>query len=1083
MGTECIGGRLDETDIFPPVPPGFESLATFTLEKVQGNASGVQENASGVQENASRALPGFESQCISNSIQASADSEESTSDEGRLKKSLRHRPWVNYSAFYSSSEDEDSDIELIEPDTPAIKDLPKGVIRGCLECANCQKVTARWHPEDACRPVLDEAPVFYPTEEEFKDTLQFIASIRPMAEPYGICRIVPPPSWSPPCPLKEEDVWDNSKFTTRIQKVHKLQNRVSFKTMSKSLSLTKRKRRKMLKTGTECRKNVEDCDIQTNVSGCLNNTERFGFETGPDFTLKSFQNYANDFKEQYFRAKDGTHLVSEQSDLLPEKIEGEYWRIVEHPTEEIEVLYGADLETGDFGSGFPKASSVGADLEDQYVKSGWNLNNFPRLPGSVLAFESGEISGVLVPWLYIGMCFSSFCWHVEDHHLYSLNYLHWGAPKMWYGVPGKDSLKLEASMKKHLADLFAEQPDLLHNLVTQFSPSLLKREGVPVYRCVQSAGEFVLTFPRAYHSGFNCGFNCAEAVNVAPLDWLPHGQNAVELYREQVRKISISHDKLLLGAAKEAVRAQWNISFLGKNTNDNLRWKEACGAGKILTMSLKSRVEMERARREILGSLQSRKMDASFDVNCERECVVCHYDLHLSAVGCICSPDKFACLIHAKELCSCEWSTRIFLFRYEISDLNSLVDALGGKLSAVHRWGLSHLGLKLSSVVREKTSESKTSQEKTPESKLSCEKSPESKPFREKTPESKLSSEKTPEPKLSREVTPEPKQSPSRLTLFENTFQKDKGPPCHSNLGGGSKSICSSQETKASILQKSSFRGQTDNNVLDRKKNMATHEAVLIIDVDEHERPVSLPSHKVKEETAENSETLARLKSIDKVITCNSQLERVLVPPETNAADISENDNNLQHAVEKSSSEEDSNKNPSHSNRNVTDGEALVTVRPSYPPSIERNIRTQRGPRVAKVVRRINCTVEPLEYGVVSSSKLWSTSQAIFPKGYRSRVRYFSVLDPTQMCYYVSEILDAGLLGPLFMVKVEKCPSEVFIHVSATKCWDMVRETVNKEIRRHHELGKVNVPTLQPPGSLDGLEMFGLTSPTIHSGN
>ena len=36
--------------------------------------------------------------------------------------------------------------------------------------------------------------------------------------------------------------------------------------------------------------------------------------------------------------------------------------------------------------------------------------------------------------------------------------------------------------------------------------------------------------------------------------------------------------------------------------------------------------------------------------------------------------------------------------------------------------------------------------------------------------------------------------------------------------------------------------------------------------------------------------------------------------------------------------------------------------------------------------------------------------------GFRTRVRYISVLDPTSMCYYISEILDAGRDGPLFMV-------------------------------------------------------------------
>lgn len=94
-------------------------------------------------------------------------------------------------------------------------------------------------------------------------------------------------------------------------------------------------------------------------------------------------------------------------------------------------------------------------------------------------------------------------------------------------------------------------------------------------------------FPGAYYSGFDCGFNCSESVNFAPVDWLPHGQNAIERYREQGRKTSISHDKLLLGAAREAVKAQWEISLLKKRTSDNLKWKDVCGKDGILAKALK----------------------------------------------------------------------------------------------------------------------------------------------------------------------------------------------------------------------------------------------------------------------------------------------------------------------------------------------------------------------------------------------------------------------------------------------------------------------------------------------------------------
>jgi hypothetical protein len=42
------------------------------------------------------------------------------------------------------------------------------------------------------------APVFFPTIEEFEgNPLHYVESIRPIAERYGICKIVPPAGWNP----------------------------------------------------------------------------------------------------------------------------------------------------------------------------------------------------------------------------------------------------------------------------------------------------------------------------------------------------------------------------------------------------------------------------------------------------------------------------------------------------------------------------------------------------------------------------------------------------------------------------------------------------------------------------------------------------------------------------------------------------------------------------------------------------------------------------------------------------------------------------------------------------------------------
>ncbi|KAH6800440.1 Transcription factor jumonji family protein / zinc finger family protein [Perilla frutescens var. hirtella] len=740
-----------------------------------------------------------------------------------------------------------------------------------------RKVYARWVPDEACRPVIDEAPIFYPTEEEFQDTLGYIASIRPRAEAYGICRIVPPPSWKPPCPLKEKEVWERANFSTRIQQVDLLQNREPMR------KKTQRKRKRRRQFNSRRRRRARSESSEASVAG--ESEDKFGFQSGSDFTLEEFERYAEEFKESYFRVKDGTRESSaeikhDKKMWLPtvNDIEGEYWRIIEQPTDEVEVYYGADLETGMLGSGFPKDSSLLADAKiGQYVASGWNLNSLPRLPGSVLSFEECNISGVVVPWLYIGMCFSSFCWHVEDHHLYSLNYLHWGDPKMWYGVPGNRATSLEDAMRKHLPDLFEEQPDLLNALVTQLSPSVLKSEGVPVYRVVQNSGEFVLTFPRAYHAGFNCGFNCAEAVNVAPVDWLQHGQSAVELYSTQLHKTSISHDKLLLAAAEKAVQALWEISVLKKENPDNLRWKSFCGTDGMLTQAIKSRVRLEEKRIECLsGAVRIQKMEKDFDVITERECTSCFYDLHLSAACCSCSPDKFTCLKHANVVSCCDPDNRLVLLRYTIDELKTLVKALEECAHALKVW-----------------------------------------------------------------------------------ISKDHG----SHLGP---------------------KNLTDGI-------LTSHNKLFGVDLSSSSGPSITP---MKNECMDDS--------VYKFSWADSDSEQ-----------------------------------------------------------------------------KTSFCIETVNLGSVVHGKLWCNKDAIFPKGYKSRVMFFNICNPLKKSSYTSEVMDGGLLGPLFKVSLEELPQESFVHVSAQECWLMASRRLNQEILTQQSLGKQGLPPLQPPGSINGLEMFGFLTPSI----
>ncbi|KAI9370746.1 PLU-1-like protein-domain-containing protein [Aspergillus egyptiacus] len=312
---------------------------------------------------------------------------------------------------------------------------------------------------------------------------------------------------------------------------------------------------------------------------CLVGTGEFGFEEGGVYSLKQFQEKANNFKKNYFASKMpfdpvlNTHRRESEDD-----IEREFWRLVESLTETVEVEYGADIHSTTHGSGFP---TIERNPLDPYSKDPWNLNNLPFYGESLFRHIKSDISGMTVPWVYVGMCFSTFCWHNEDHYAYSANYQHFGATKTWYGIPGADAEAFEEAMRQAVPELFEGQPDLLFQLVTLMPPDQLRKAGVNVYALDQRAGQFVITFPQAYHAGFNHGFNFNEAVNFAPVDWEPFGAAGVERLQAFRRHPCFSHDELLFTAATRDTSistAKWLAPALQRTSTRELGERAAFAA-------------------------------------------------------------------------------------------------------------------------------------------------------------------------------------------------------------------------------------------------------------------------------------------------------------------------------------------------------------------------------------------------------------------------------------------------------------------------------------------------------------------------
>ncbi|KAI9790414.1 MAG: hypothetical protein M1835_000989 [Candelina submexicana] len=157
-----------------------------------------------------------------------------------------------------------------------------------------------------------------------------------------------------------------------------------------------------------------------------------------------------------------------------------------------------------------------------------------ELPGNSLMKSRSRIAGIHTPYLYVSksQC-TPFAIHIEDYAAYSVNYLHVGAPKCWRVIRPDHHREVEEFLDKHInppeRQLSAQSgrtprrpPQctqfLRHHAMylPKYTMDMLDIEYTTV---IQHQGEMVITFPYAYHEGWNTGPNIAEAIGYASERW------------------------------------------------------------------------------------------------------------------------------------------------------------------------------------------------------------------------------------------------------------------------------------------------------------------------------------------------------------------------------------------------------------------------------------------------------------------------------------------------------------------------------------------------------------------------------------
>lgn len=334
-----------------------------------------------------------------------------------------------------------------------------------------------------------EIPVFRPSFEEFSDFYGYVKSVNKHGMHSGIVKIIPPKEWlemldDPPKaetlqsikirrPIQQHIAGTHGTFMVQNVEKNKVYNIIQWKDISRDYSLP---------------------DDGKYSSGRHLSSSKIKLRNHDSFELSDFEEFRREYNG------DGLEQFDDEKRL--NSLESYFWKTLNFTT----PMYGADS----LGSFFPEDLNV------------WNVSKLPN----ILDHMEEKVPGVNDSYLYAGLWKASYAWHLEDQDLYSINYIHFGAPKQWYTIPQEDHEKFYRFMKDQFPLDSQKCPEFLRHKMYLASPKLLAQNGIRCNKIIHRQKEFVITFPYGYHAGFNYGYNLAESVNFAIEEWLEIGKKA-----------------------------------------------------------------------------------------------------------------------------------------------------------------------------------------------------------------------------------------------------------------------------------------------------------------------------------------------------------------------------------------------------------------------------------------------------------------------------------------------------------------------------------------------------------------------------